>query len=112
MRLGPSPDVIRQRIVEQCAAANISLAQLSRILGRRDPYIARFVREAVPYELPLADRAKAAEYFGIPGPHLGAPAGRDERRAFAQRMRQRPGINWFCVELPDDEDPRRRRADH
>ena len=91
MGLGPSPDVIRQRIAEQCAAANISLAQLSRVLGRRDPYIARFVRDAVPYELPLADRAKAAESFGVPGSLFGAPAQLPERRAFAQRMRQRHG---------------------
>lgn len=91
MGLGPSPDVIRQRIAEQCAAANMSLAQLSRVLGRRDPYIARFVREAVPYELPLADRAKAAEFLGVPGPLFGAPAQPSERQASALRMRQRHG---------------------
>ncbi len=88
--MGPSPNVIRQRIADECKRADISLAQLSRILGRPDGFIARFVREAVPYELAAADRDKVARYFGVPGPFLGAPARPDDRRAFAQRMRRRP----------------------
>ena len=89
--MGPPPNVIRQRVADECKRADISLAQLSRVLGRPDGFIARFVREAVPYELPVGDRSRAAEFLGIPGPQLGAPARPNERRAFATRMRQRPG---------------------
>lgn len=87
--IGPSPDVIRQRIAEQCAKRGISLAQLSRILARPDGYIGRFVRDAIPYEMPVAERARAAEYFGVPGPYLGAPARPSYRQQFNQRMRSR-----------------------
>ncbi|WP_010545198.1 hypothetical protein [Sphingomonas elodea] len=90
--MGPSPDVIRQRVAEQCAKSGISLAQLSRILGKQDGYIARFVRDQVPYELASADRDKVARYFGLPGPHFGAPARMDDRRAHAIRMRQPRGF--------------------
>ncbi|WP_245824718.1 phage repressor protein [Sphingomonas azotifigens] len=60
------------------------------MLGHQEGYIARFVRSAVPYELSAADRAKAAEYLGVPGPHLGAPARPDDLRAYAERKRYRP----------------------
>lgn len=86
----PPPDVIRQRVAEQCAVAGISLAEASRILGRRDGYVARFVRDAVPYELAVADRDKLARFFGVAGPYLAAPPRPDDRRAFAERRRLRP----------------------
>lgn len=89
MTLGPSPDVIRQRIADQCHKHRISFASLSRVLGRQDGYIARFVREKVPYQLAPAERARAAEFFGVPGPHLGAPARPSYRQEFSQRMRSR-----------------------
>jgi hypothetical protein len=93
MTIGPSPDVIRQRIVEQCRNSGISLATLSRVLGRQEGYIARFVRDQVPYELSVADRDKVARYFGVPGPHFGAPTRPDDRRAFFERRRHRPGFD-------------------
>ncbi|WP_066723623.1 phage repressor protein [Sphingomonas pituitosa] len=88
--MGPSPDVIRQRIAELCADNRCTYATLSRLLGRQDGYIARHIREAVPYELAIADRDKLARFFGIPGQHLGAPARMDDRRAFAERRRYKP----------------------
>ncbi len=66
------------------------MAALSRVLGRQDGYIARFVRDSVPYELSAADLDKLARYFGLPGPRLGAPPRQDDRRAFAERRRFRP----------------------
>lgn len=90
MSIGPSPDEIRQRIAEQCKQRGLALAELSRILGHKDGYIARFIRDKVPYELSMADRDRAARYFGVPGQHLGAPARPDDRRAFAERRRYRP----------------------
>lgn len=89
--IGLSPDVIRQRIAEHCAERGISLAQLSRILARPDGYVARFVRDSIPYEMPVAERARAAEYFGVPGPLLGAPARPSYRQEFSRRMRSRAG---------------------
>ena len=88
--MGLSPDVIRQRIAEQCASHRISFSQLSRILGRPDGYIARHIREQVPYELARSERARAAEFFGVPGPYLDAPPRNDERRARAEQRRYRP----------------------
>lgn len=66
------------------------MAALSRVLGRQDGYIARFVRDSVPYELSVADRDKLARYFGLPCPRFGAPSRPDDRRAFAERRRYRP----------------------
>jgi hypothetical protein len=88
--MGPSPDVIRQRIAEQCASTGLSFAQLSRILGRPDGYIAQHIREQIPYELAQHERACAAELFGVPGPYLDAPPRKSERQARAEQRRYRP----------------------
>jgi len=88
--MGPSPDVIRQRIAQQCASSGCTYATLSRLLGRQDGYIARHIRDAVPYELAAADRDTLARFFGIPGPHFGAPARMNDRRAFVERRRRKP----------------------
>ncbi|WP_313534422.1 phage repressor protein [Sphingomonas sp.] len=88
--MGPSPDVIRQRIAEQCASHRLTYAQLSRILGRPDGYIARHLREQIPRELAENERARAAEFFGVPGPYLDAPPRKGERQARAEQRRYRP----------------------
>lgn len=43
-----------------------SLAALSRMLRRRDRYLATFVREGHPSMLPKPDRALLGAYFRVP----------------------------------------------
>ncbi|WP_241213420.1 phage repressor protein [Sphingomonas sp. ABOLE] len=71
----------------------LTYAQLSRILGRPDGYIARHIREQIPYELAQAERARAAEFFGVPGPYLDAPPRKSERQARAEQRRFRPNYH-------------------
>ena len=40
-------------------------AELSRVLGRSDGYVGRYLRDRVPYDLPDRDRRRLAEFFGV-----------------------------------------------
>ncbi|UYY60084.1 hypothetical protein [Sphingomonas sp. S2-65] len=40
-------------------------AELSRVLGRGDTYLARYLRHRVPYDLEEPDRRKLARFFGV-----------------------------------------------
>lgn len=52
-------------------AQRISLAALSRMIGRPPAYLARFVREGDPLVLEDADIAFLAAFFGISPRDLG-----------------------------------------
>ncbi|MGE7204048.1 S24 family peptidase [Sphingomonas sp. NPDC019816] len=58
-----------QALAEQ---AGVSLAALSRMLGRNDAYLQQFVQRGSPRTLAEADRRQLAEFFGVPEVRLGA----------------------------------------
>jgi repressor LexA len=63
---------IRAAIQGLAAKAGVSLAALSRMLGRNDAYLQQFVQRGTPRVLAEADRRQLAEFFGVPETRLGA----------------------------------------
>ncbi|EGI54471.1 peptidase S24-like family protein [Sphingomonas sp. S17] len=58
-----------QALAEQ---AGVSLAALSRMLGRNEAYLQQFVHRGSPRALAEGDRRQLAEFFGVPETGLGA----------------------------------------
>lgn len=63
---------IRTVLQELAARAGVSLAALSRMLGRNDAYLQQFVQRGTPRVLAERDRKSLAEFFGVPETRLGA----------------------------------------
>ncbi|WP_322963841.1 S24 family peptidase [Sphingomonas fuzhouensis] len=63
---------IRTAVQALAAEAGVSLAALSRMLGRNDAYLQQFVQRGTPRVLAEADRRQLAEFFGVPETRLGA----------------------------------------
>ncbi|MGW8135674.1 S24 family peptidase [Sphingomonas zeae] len=63
---------IRAALQGLAAKAGVSLAALSRMLGRNDAYLQQFVQRGTPRVLAEADRRQLAEFFGVPETRLGA----------------------------------------
>ncbi|WP_314374835.1 S24 family peptidase [Sphingomonas paucimobilis] len=61
-----------QALAEQ---AGVSLAALSRMLGRNEAYLQQFVHRGSPRALAEGDRRQLAEFFGVPETRLGAAKG-------------------------------------
>ena len=76
MRILPDP---RDRLVELANARGESLAELSRMLRRRDGYLACYVREGYPDALTDENRALLAAHFGVPETELGGDDPRWDR---------------------------------
>ena len=58
-----------QALAEQ---AGVSLAALSRMLGRNEAYLQQFVHRGSPRAWAEGDRRQLAEFFGVPETRLGA----------------------------------------
>jgi len=71
---GMSETEIRAVLQELAAKAGVSLAALSRMLGRNDAYLQQFVQRGTPRVLAEGDRRQLAEFFGVPETRLGASA--------------------------------------
>ena len=63
---------IRTAIQALAAQAGVSLAALSRMLGRNEAYLQQFVQRGTPRVLAEGDRRQLAEFFGVPETRLGA----------------------------------------
>lgn len=57
-------------------AAGVSLAELSRVLGRNPAYLQQYLARGTPRLLAEADRARLARFFGVPEARLGGPEAR------------------------------------
>lgn len=68
------PDVQRAALDDLVEAQGISLATLSRALGRNPAYLQQFMKRGSPRLLAEADRARIARFFGVPETRLGGPA--------------------------------------
>jgi hypothetical protein len=55
----------RARLAALAAQHNASGAELSRIIGKSDAYMGRYLSQGSPYELVDADRRRLARYFGV-----------------------------------------------
>ena len=63
---------IRATLQALAADAGVSLAALSRMIGRNDAYLQQFVQRGTPRVLAEADRRQLAAFFGVPETRLGA----------------------------------------
>lgn len=59
------PHEARVRLKALAERHRASYAELSRIIGRSEGYMARYFADGVPYELADADRRRLARYFGV-----------------------------------------------
>ena len=70
----------RERLTELAASRHVSLAALSRMIGRNSSYLQQFVTKGSPRKLEEEDRRKLADFFAVAESELGAPDDRGEPR--------------------------------
>jgi phage repressor protein C with HTH and peptisase S24 domain len=63
----------RERLAALAQERGVSLAALSRMLGRNASYLQQYITKGSPRKLEEADRRKLAQYFEVPEAELGAP---------------------------------------
>lgn len=61
----------REALRDVVARSPDSLAALSRMLGRSDSYLRRFIVDGVPVALAPDDHRRLADYFGLTQRELG-----------------------------------------
>ena len=74
------PDERRSRFGELVRQHKASRKGLSRLLGRGDGYVARYLTDSVPYDLAESDRDLLARYFGVEADTLRPPPPARPRR--------------------------------
>lgn len=62
----------QERLIELAGRDGVSLAALSRLIGRNDAYLQQFVHRGSPRQLPERERRLLADYLGVPEHELGA----------------------------------------
>ena len=75
MRPEPTRDQICATIEHHVARKGATLASLSRMIGRRDGYLWRFLNVEVPDRLAFRDRRLLAAFFAVDEWELGARPG-------------------------------------
>ncbi|KHK91640.1 S24 family peptidase [Novosphingobium malaysiense] len=60
-----------RRLLELADARRVSLASLSRMIGKNPSYLQQFVRKGSPRKLEEGDRAMLARFFGVDETELG-----------------------------------------
>lgn len=81
-------DEPRRRLLELSEQRGVSLAQLSRMLGKNPSYLQQFVRKGSPRKLEETDRAALSRFFGVSEAELGAP----KENSYEARV-----TDWFAV---------------
>ncbi|MGN5374741.1 hypothetical protein [Sphingomonas hankookensis] len=67
------PVDIRAALARIAGERGVSLAELSRILGRNPAYVQQYIDRGSPRRLSEPDRATLARYLGVPESVLGGP---------------------------------------
>jgi phage repressor protein C with HTH and peptisase S24 domain len=89
--VGNIPRDARNRLAELAESRGVSLAALSRLVGRNGTYLQQFITKGSPRRLAEEDRRTLAQFFGIAEAELGG--GADSSYDSASRR-----ANW--VEVP------------
>jgi len=63
----------RERLAGLAQTRGVSLAALSKMLGRNASYLQQYITKGSPRKLEEDDRRKLAQFFEVPGAELGAP---------------------------------------
>ena len=82
----------RGRLLDLAAGRQVSLAQLSALIGRNASYLQQFVRKGSPRKLEEGDRRTLAQFFGVDESVLGAPE--DNSRIIGGKT---PRADWLDV---------------
>lgn len=69
--MSKAPADPRQALRSAVSGGRDSLAALSRMLGRADGYLGRFIDHGVPAALSADDHRRLADYFGLTERELG-----------------------------------------
>jgi phage repressor protein C with HTH and peptisase S24 domain len=69
----------RERLAELARERAVSLAKLSRMLGRNATYLQQFIGKGSPRKLEEEDRRRLADFFGVGEAELGAPEEKSSR---------------------------------
>lgn len=64
---------IRQRLLDLASRRGVSLAALSRMIGKNPSYLQQFVRKGSPRKLEEEDRRMLSRFFGVDEAELGGP---------------------------------------
>lgn len=67
-------DQQRQAVTALMARDQVSMATMSRVLGRNAAWMQQFLRRGTPRLLPEGDRTRLARFFGVEDSALGGPA--------------------------------------
>jgi hypothetical protein len=70
---GIDPMDARERLAGLARQRGISLAGLSRLIGRNATYLQQFITKGSPRKLEEKDRRKLAQFLGVAEAELGAP---------------------------------------
>ena len=82
----------RGRLLDLAASRQVSLAQLSALIGRNASYLQQFVRKGSPRKLEEGDRRTLAQFFGVDESVLG---GTEENSRFIGG--KAPRADWVDV---------------
>ncbi len=63
----------RTRLLDLAQERQVSLAQISALIGRNSSYLQQYVRKGSPRKLEENDRRTLARFFGVDESELGAP---------------------------------------
>jgi phage repressor protein C with HTH and peptisase S24 domain len=63
----------RERLTALAANRGVSLAALSRMIGRNSSYLQQYITKGSPRKLEEEDRRRLADFFGVAEAELGAP---------------------------------------
>ncbi|HKR93578.1 S24 family peptidase [Novosphingobium sp.] len=83
---------IPQRLLELADERRVSLAALSRMIGKNASYLQQFVRKGSPRKLEEADRGMLARFFGVDEVELG----KGKENSFENTSFDRD-VDWFDV---------------
>src|SRR6187551_1784518 len=61
----------RERLAELAEGRGVSLAALSRLIGRNGTYLQQFITKGSPRRLAEGDRRTLAQFFGVAEAELG-----------------------------------------
>ncbi|MCX7864963.1 MAG: transcriptional regulator [Novosphingobium sp.] len=84
----------RRRLLELAEQHGVSLARLSRMIGKNASYLQQFVKKGSPRRLEERDRGRLARFFGVDEAELGA------EKDYSYEMPVKPGRSNDWVDIP------------
>lgn len=93
-------DPARERLMDLAERRGVSLAALSKLIGRNASYLQQFIRKGSPRKLEETDRATLARFFGVGEDELGAPEVEDISPTRSKPAGKLPNARSGWVDVP------------